>query len=334
MAVSEIIEYEKNSAVASAKAGLLDLDGTIINPVFRLHVLKALFKDLKEEYSGKEAENLFENLEGIAQKKIDNLGDQILRKNPRELIKEMLSEACPERKRQEVPGLGDFEKANTEIKAKLKAANKEKKYDYIKTDTEYSPLMPGAEEVIKLLKDNGFSLGIVTNQDQHIAEGQIKAHKLDSYFGAIVGNDSRDKDENGNFRRPNKPAPGKVYVVLEKLKVSKDAIILFFGDTENDSLLSPDRGENRPCPEGLEVKMQERGNGIEGYNNFKVLLVNQQVPDKVRESLTTSEKIDLETAEKQSGWIGERFGWIPNFNSLITELNKSSNIPQNQRTGA
>ena len=97
-------------------------------------------------------------------------------------------------------------------------------------------LYAGVKELLKVLKQKGKKICLLTNKPESIAATILKKLKVFDYFDFITGPDT--KDENGN-EIPKKPAPDGLLFSLKKINekygtqyTNKNAIM--FGDSAQD----------------------------------------------------------------------------------------------------
>lgn len=85
---------------------------------------------------------------------------------------------------------------------------------------------PGVNETIKILKDNGFKLGVVSTKIMDTVMKGLKLTKLDQYFDTIVALDHVSKA---------KPDPEAIFLALKQLNSTPERALMV-GDNYHDIL--------------------------------------------------------------------------------------------------
>ncbi len=83
-------------------------------------------------------------------------------------------------------------------------------------------LLPGADDLLSLLKEKNIKIGIISNKRGDILRKEIKHLKLDDYFFNIIGSGDLERD---------KPCPSVVNNSLMNTGVDKGKNIWFIGDS-------------------------------------------------------------------------------------------------------
>ncbi|MFH0867735.1 MAG: HAD family hydrolase [Candidatus Woesearchaeota archaeon] len=94
----------------------------------------------------------------------------------------------------------------------------------VKTHMGKSKLISHAEEVLKIIKNKNLKIGLVTNTTTERTTNDLRFHKINKYFDAIVTADDVEKP---------KPYPDGTLKLCKKLNVMPDETILV-GDSKND----------------------------------------------------------------------------------------------------
>ena len=95
---------------------------------------------------------------------------------------------------------------------------------YAKNVCVETTVYPNVEKTLKVLKDNGYVMAIVTNKPFAFIEPILVTLKLDSYFSYYLGGDSLDK---------KKPNPEPLLHVCKKLSLHVEQSVMI-GDSKND----------------------------------------------------------------------------------------------------
>lgn len=98
--------------------------------------------------------------------------------------------------------------------------------------TEHIRLFDGVPEMLALLKQSGYSLGIITSKTRSEYSADFTPHGIEHYFDIVICVEDSS--------RP-KPYPDPMYSYLEKAGISSDEV-LYIGDTEYDSLCAGSAG--------------------------------------------------------------------------------------------
>jgi pyrophosphatase PpaX len=99
------------------------------------------------------------------------------------------------------------------------------RYFYKKHEFEYISLYDNVIEMLEILKNKGFNLGIVTTKFKESAMPSISHFKLDKYISNFAFLDTVDE---------HKPSPKPIYYVLKMFKNVEEAIMV--GDNVSDIL--------------------------------------------------------------------------------------------------
>lgn len=85
------------------------------------------------------------------------------------------------------------------------------------------PLMPGVQEAIQALLEQGLTLAIVTGANQHSVGATVRTYSFDRHFACVISADDVQK---------SKPAPDCYLLALEKLSLHPEEC-LAIEDTEH-----------------------------------------------------------------------------------------------------
>ncbi len=303
---------ENADKIAVTKVAIFDFDGIIVNPVFRYHVLAKALSELTDSGDHEGYKESFRTLkEKIESDIIPDLGDNIIHKDYKEILTELLQDETCDNTRTNVFNA---------VMDKLKSALRTDEYqEIIKEHTH--PIKSGIE-LVKEYKSLGFKTILVTNQDEHTLKNQLEHLGIKGLFDIAKGN-SGEKNSDGEHKTPKKPDPLLTKDALKKIGTWKDALILFHGDSIKDLLLNPDNGERRDSvPEKLAAVRKE---GVQGYKKFRVVLISPDVDDEMKNVMTASERRDYEKAYGKGGGIGKRLGWYPDSTALTKGLEETIN---------
>lgn len=97
-------------------------------------------------------------------------------------------------------------------------------HHYGRCCAEQSRLYPGVEELLSFLKDNGVSMGLVTNKPISFTENLLGEFDLQRFFSIVLGGDSLTE---------KKPHPMPLTYAMEQLDVSP-LQTLMVGDSRSD----------------------------------------------------------------------------------------------------
>lgn len=97
--------------------------------------------------------------------------------------------------------------------------------DFSKHPLSRSNLMPGAEDLIKKIRDYGLLQGIVSNLDQKLLRAEVEMLGLSGYFSVVIGS-SHDEHL--------KPKPDLLLEALRVVDTAPSQSILYLGDTVGD----------------------------------------------------------------------------------------------------
>jgi len=103
---------------------------------------------------------------------------------------------------------------------------------YAKTQLDHTAPYPGIPEQLKLLKEQGIRLAVVTNKAEEAAVAILNALLGENTFDVIIG--QRDG-------LPTKPAPDGVLKALDAIGCTRDEV-LYFGDSDVDILTARNAG--------------------------------------------------------------------------------------------
>ncbi len=106
-----------------------------------------------------------------------------------------------------------------------------REYHYERFD-DLIDIFPGMLELIKVLKDRGFKLAIVTSRLRHTTLKGLEKYGLEDYFDYVLTADDTDK---------HKPDPAPINLTLEKLG-SKPSEAIMIGDSMFDILCAHNAG--------------------------------------------------------------------------------------------
>lgn len=134
-------------------------------------------------------------------------------------------------------------------------------HHYEQISGQYSELYPAAEETLVALKQQGYTLALVTNKPSQFVPHILQSHKLDSLFSQVFGGDCVEH---------RKPHPEALLRLMAQFNVSKEQILMV-GDSKNDILAAKNAG----C---LSVGLTY------GYNHGEPIA--NANPDKVIDSLS------------------------------------------------
>lgn len=93
-------------------------------------------------------------------------------------------------------------------------------------------VFPGMEELLKILRDEGYTLALVTSRLKGTTDQGLEAYALRDYFNTILTCEDTDK---------HKPDPAPINITLERLGKKADNAIMI-GDTMFDILCAKNAG--------------------------------------------------------------------------------------------
>ncbi|MDE1990492.1 MAG: phosphoglycolate phosphatase [Betaproteobacteria bacterium] len=105
-------------------------------------------------------------------------------------------------------------------------------HHYAAVNGEYSAPYPGAQAVLKELRQAGCRLGVVTNKERSLTLQLLERHALSTQFDVVVA---------GGDTPQGKPSPLPLQLALERAGVEQEEA-LFVGDSSNDVQASRNAG--------------------------------------------------------------------------------------------
>lgn len=124
--------------------------------------------------------------------------------------------------------------------------------------------LDGALELLQALKEQGVTMGVVSNKSHHLLNAEIKHMKWDRYFSAIVG---------AGYAKADKPNPDPLLIAIKEAGLPEDTSgLLYVGDTETDLRVAEGAG----CDSALLLHGRTDMGGL--IERFKPVYVTQNLP--------------------------------------------------------
>jgi len=101
-----------------------------------------------------------------------------------------------------------------------------------KVFTDFVEVFPGMLDLLKILKQKGYKLGLVTSRTKDTTWSGLEHYGMDKYFDAVITAGDTDK---------HKPDPAPILITLEKLGSAPEESLMI-GDTMFDLLCARNAG--------------------------------------------------------------------------------------------